>query len=118
MAGPFRRRAGGRVQAEAGQASPFEPGATPIAQAPDRVRTRVAGQVTLMRARPSTGLPSLSVTISDGTGSVEAVWSGRRALGGVHLGRRMVVEGVAVREGRHLVFRNPAYTLLPPERPH
>jgi hypothetical protein len=94
--------------------TPGGPTAVPIESAPERVPTCVSGQVTLIRSRPSTGLPSLAVTIADGSGSVDAVWSGRRALGGVHLGGDIAVEGVAVREGRRLVFRNPKYTLLPP----
>jgi hypothetical protein len=40
------------------------------------------------------------------------VWTGRRAIGGVALGRRLVVEGVAIRRGAQLEFMNPEYTLL------
>lgn len=67
-----------------------------------------------MRARPTEGIPALAVTISDGTGSVVAVWTGRRAIGGVTLGRRLVLDGVATLHGAQLEFTNPAYTLLPP----
>jgi hypothetical protein len=78
-----------------------------------RQRIVVVGQVTHMRSRPITGVPALAVTVSDGTASVVAVWTGRRALGGVTLGRRLALEGVAVRHGNMLEFTNPVYTLLP-----
>jgi hypothetical protein len=66
-----------------------------------------------MRARPTTGIPALAVTVSDDTGSVIVVWTGRRSLGGLALGRRVQIEGVAMRRGDTLEFTNPAYTLLP-----
>jgi RecG-like helicase len=86
---------------------------TPIAEAVARHRVEVAGQVMRMRARPTTGIPALAVTISDGTGSMVAVWTGRRAIGGIALGRRVAIEGVPTRRGDHLEVTNPAYTLLP-----
>jgi RecG-like helicase len=90
-----------------------DPTVLAIAEAPPRQRVRVRGKVTRMRARPSSGLPSLAVTIADDTGTVVAVWTGRRAIGGITLGRKLVLEGVAVRRGNQLEFTNPQYTLLP-----
>jgi hypothetical protein len=83
-----------------------------IADALPRCNVRVCGQVTRMRARPTSGLPALAVSISDDTGTAVAVWTGRRAIGGVALGRRLVIEGVATRRGDRLEFMNPEYTLL------
>jgi hypothetical protein len=85
----------------------------PIADAPARRKVRVSGQVTRMRARPTTGLPALAVSISDDTGTAVAVWTGRRAIGGVALGRQLDIEGVATRRGDQLEFMNPEYTLRP-----
>lgn len=84
-----------------------------IGEAEARTPVRVVGQVSRMRARPTTGVPALAVTISDDTGSIVAVWTGRREIGGVTLGRRLLIEGVALRRAGHLEFTNPAYTLLP-----
>lgn len=84
-----------------------------IAEAPARQRIVVEGQVVRMRTRPSAGQPSLAVTIQDESGSITAVWTGRRAIGGITLGRRLRVEGVAAHRGDVLEFTNPAYTLLP-----
>jgi hypothetical protein len=76
-----------------------------------RVRVRVRGQVTRMRARPTSGLPSLAISVADGTGSVTAVWTGRRSIGGIALGRTVVIEGVPAQHGDQLEFINPVYTL-------
>jgi RecG-like helicase len=92
---------------------PTDPDLVPIAEASARRRVVVEGQVVRMRARPTSGQPALAVTVADGTGSITAVWTGRRAIGGITLGRRIRIEGVAVRVGDALEFTNPAYTLLP-----
>jgi hypothetical protein len=83
-----------------------------IADAPDRRRVRVAGHVSRMRARPTSGLPALAVSISDESGTAVAVWTGRRAIGGMALGRGLIIEGVAIRRREQLEFMNPEYTLL------
>jgi hypothetical protein len=41
------------------------------------------------------------------------VWSGRRSIGGLELGRKVVIEGVPMASPTGLRFLNPAYTLLP-----
>lgn len=98
---------------------PFDPTAdlrataVAIAEAAPRRRVVVEGTVTRMRARPAHGVPSLAVTVTDDSGSVTAVWTGRRSIGGVTLGRRLLVEGVGTLVGDRLEFTNPAYTLLP-----
>ena len=102
-----RRRADDGTDAPA-----VDPAITPISQVDARLPIRVCGQVVRMRARPTSGLPALVVSISDDTGTATAVWTGRRSLGGVSLGRRLVIEGVPLRRGDHVEFTNPAYTLL------
>ena len=94
------------------EAHAIDPSIVAIADAQARQRIRISGQVTRMRARPTSGQPALAVTISDGTGSVTALWTGRRAIGGISLGRQLVIEGAAIRKGEQLEFTNPAYTLL------
>jgi RecG-like helicase len=84
-----------------------------IATAPARRRCTIEGAITRMRARPSTGVPALVVTIADDSGSITAVWTGRRAIGGITLGRRVRIEGVGRTVGSRLEFVNPDYTLLP-----
>jgi hypothetical protein len=66
-----------------------------------------------MKARPAAvGLPSLAVQISDDSGIVTAVWTGRRSLGGVRMGGLIELEGVPLAVDGRLEFLNPAYTLL------
>lgn len=83
-----------------------------MSDAPDRQRCIVEGQVIRMRALPPQRIPALVVTIRDDTGSARVVWTGRRSIGGVTLGRRVRIEGVGRRTGDHLEFTNPDYLLL------
>ena len=84
----------------------------PLGSVQARQHVRVRGQVFRIKLRPSEGMPALEVTIIDDSGSAVIVWSGRRSIGGVGLGRRLVVEGVPTQVGKKLTFTNPAYELL------
>jgi hypothetical protein len=84
-----------------------------IADVQPRQRLAVCGEVTRMVYRRSDVVPSLAVGVNDGSGTITAVFMGRRSLGGVAMGRRIVVEGVAIPAGDHLEVLNPLYTLLP-----
>ena len=86
---------------------------TPCGEIAPRQRVCVVGKVIRMTARPTSGQPALAVSIADDTGTVTAVWTGRREIGGITLGRRLAIEGVPVLHGDHLEFTNPGYTLLP-----
>ena len=92
---------------------PIQPVSTPICDTQPRQRVCVSGKVTRMTARPTAGQPALAINISDDTGTVTAVWTGRREIGGITLGRRIAISGVPVKHGDHLEFCNPGYTLLP-----
>ena len=89
------------------------PPSTPIAETQPRQRVCICGKVTRMTARPTAGQAALAISISDDTGTVTAVWTGRREIGGVTLGRKIAISGVPVLHGDHLEFTNPGYTLLP-----
>ncbi|HEY7626509.1 MAG TPA: OB-fold nucleic acid binding domain-containing protein [Ilumatobacteraceae bacterium] len=97
---------------EGSPAPTAEPVGTPIAEARPRQQVCVVGKVTRMTARPTSGQPALAVNISDDTGTVTAVWTGRREIGGITLGRRVAITGVPVVHGERLEFTNPGYTLL------
>lgn len=102
----------GRKQRDQDAESCAEPVATAIADTPQRKYVTVSGKVTRMTARPTSGQPALAVMVSDDTGTVTAVWTGRRAIGGITLGRRVAIQGVALMHAGHLEFTNPRYTLL------
>lgn len=70
-----------------------QPGVTLIRDAESRSVVRIAGIVEALRVRPRQGVPQIEAQISDGTGSVTAVWLGRRSIPGLALGVRMVIEG-------------------------
>ena len=86
---------------------------TAMADLQCRLPVRVGGEITRMRTMPRSGVAAVEVTVSDGTGSAVAVFTGRRQLGGVEHNRAIVLEGVAHDEHGKRVLLNPAYTLLP-----
>ena len=89
------------------------PGTTQIADLPLRKPTRVAGEIKRIRTVPRSGVPALEIVVCDGTGDAVAVFTGRRAVGGLDHGRGVLIEGVAHDERGRRVILNPAYTLLP-----
>jgi hypothetical protein len=90
------------------------PGAMSIVDLPPRVEGTVVGEITSLRIVPRAGSPSLEATITDGTGSVLLVWTGRRKIAGVAPGKRIVVSGRGAPTGpkRRLLIFNPSYELL------
>jgi hypothetical protein len=87
-------------------------GVIKIAEAPTRSQVLLAGEIQGLQVVPRAGSPSLEVTFSDGSGRAVAVFTGRRRLGGVDCGRRILVEGVGRTERGRLVVLNPAYTIV------
>jgi hypothetical protein len=79
----------------------------------ERQPARFGGEVRSQHHSAPGSLPSLRVTIHDGTGSAVAVFSGRSRIFGIEAGRAILLEGVARRQRGQLVVFNPAYTLLP-----
>jgi hypothetical protein len=84
-----------------------------IGEAPLRTPIRIAGEVQRHRLVPRQGTPVLEVTVSDGTGTAVAVFSGRKHIAGLDHGRGLVLEGVARDDRGRRVMLNPVYTLLP-----
>ena len=105
----FRRRSTPTTEPHA--ELPRDTGCIAIANASPRVRIRVAGDIVRVRTVPTSGQPTLEIRVDDGSGYVTAVWFGRRSIGGLTLGRRVTIEGVARVERGRLVFANPAYDL-------
>ncbi len=78
-----------------------------------RVPARIGGEITRTRIAPRSGVAAFEITVSDGTGTAVAVFTGRRYVAGLEHNRAVVLEGVARAERGRLVMLNPAYTLLP-----
>lgn len=91
-------------------------GVIPIGQVEWRAKVKVAGRVKALRVQPwSEKIQSLELTLIDGTGGLTVVFLGRRHIGGVRLGSRLVVEGTVAETRKQLALLNPAYQLLPHE---
>lgn len=89
--------------------------AVPIAEVEPRQECTVVGEITTVRIVPRPdGSPWLEATISDGTGSIVAMWTGRTHIAGVTSGRRIKVCGRGAPTGRggRLLIYNPRYELL------
>ncbi len=81
-------------------------------QLPLRVPVRLGGEISSVRIVPRSGAPALEVTVSDGRGSVVAVFLGRRKIAAMSPGRRLVVEGVPVARGPERLVYNPWYRFI------
>ncbi len=86
--------------------------AMPIAEAPLRTPVIVSGRITSVRVQPRAGVPTLDATIVDDSGQLVVTFLGRRHIGGVEPGRRLVVEGVIGDRRGHAQMLNPIYRLL------
>jgi hypothetical protein len=90
------------------------PHCSSIGQAQPRQQVTLVGEVKSLRIVPRAGSPSLEATISDGSGALVAVWTGRRRIAGVAPGKRLLINGRGAPNGPtgRLLFYNPRYELL------
>ena len=65
-----------------------------------------------MRVQPWADVPALECTLVDPTGGLTVVFLGRRKIGGIHPGTRLMVEGVVGDHHEKLAMLNPTYMLL------
>ena len=90
------------------------PGVVPISEVRPRQEVSVVGEIASLRIVPRAGSPSLEAAISDGSGTIVAMWTGRRSIAGVAPGKRLVISGRATAQGGNgrLLIMNPGYELL------
>ncbi len=86
--------------------------AVPIAETELRTPVVVTGRVTSVRVQPRAGVPTLDATIVDDTGQLVVTFLGRRHIGGIEPGRKLVVEGVIGEARGKAQMLNPIYRLL------
>lgn len=78
-----------------------------------RTRVTVEGTVEVIRLQTSAHVTALlEIVVSDETGSVCALFTGYRSIGGMCLGSRVRLNGLVIEEEGRLAFFNPEYTLL------
>jgi len=87
-------------------------GRTAIIHAHWRERVTVVGRVRSLRVAPQHDAPTLELVLVDDTGAISVVFLGRRALAGVEVGSRMVVEGTVGVHKARLALLNPTYRLV------
>jgi RecJ-like exonuclease len=85
---------------------------TPIGDVRWRDHVRVKGVVRSVRVAPQHDVPTLEWVIDDGTGTIMAVFLGRRELAGVKVGSRIEVTGTAGVHQNRLAILNPSYRVL------
>lgn len=87
------------------------PGSVRIAEAPLRERVKVAGVIRRLTVFPTKDNEALETVLSDGTGEVIVRFTGRRAIGGLTLGTRVVVTGVLGEKSGRVQMLNPVLEL-------
>ena len=83
-----------RLAAETREWADSIEGSVRLAAAPLRRRVKIAGVIRRITVLPMSGHESLEALVSDGTGEAIVVFMGRRGIGGLSLGTKVVVEGV------------------------
>jgi RecG-like helicase len=96
-----------RLSAEIRTWSEKVPGTTRIADAPVREPVKIAGVIKRMTVFPMEGKESLEALVSDGSGEAVVVFMGRRGIGGLTLGTKVVVDGVLGEQRGTLKMINP-----------
>jgi hypothetical protein len=76
-----------------------------------REKVSVQGRVRSLRVRPLADVPSLECVLADDTGSLSAVFHGRREIPGIRIGTELRVEGTVIDHHGRLALLNPRYTL-------
>lgn len=100
-----------RLDAEIREWAESIPGTVRIGEAHTRERVKIAGVIRRLTVFPMMDNESLEVVVSDGTGEVIVQFMGRRAIRGLTLGTRVVVEGVLGEQHGRVIMLNPRLEL-------
>lgn len=88
--------------------------ATRIADVQPRKTARISGRVAAVRIEANDAPPQFAIQIDDGSGRIDAIFMGRRAVPGIEPGAHVALEGtVCASESLPRMF-NPRYELLTP----
>jgi RecG-like helicase len=89
-------------------------GVTPIAEAQWRDRVRLRGKVRSVRVAPQHDVPVYECVVDDGSGTIMAVFLGRRDVAAVKVGTRIELRGTVGVHRERLAILNPTYRVLSP----
>jgi len=83
------------------------PGTTRIAEIPLRQKVRIAGMIRRLTVFPMKDNESLEAVVADGSGELVVRFMGRRAISGLGLGTKVVLEGVVAEQRGVYQMMNP-----------
>jgi RecG-like helicase len=87
-------------------------GAEKVKDCRDRDSVCIAGTIRSVTLKSLAGAPSLEAEVYDGSGSVVAIFLGRRRIPGIEAGRSIVLHGrLSSQDHRNTIF-NPRYELI------
>ncbi len=84
----------------------------PIAAAQSRHKVRLRGTIQSVTYSPLGAPAQLIAVLSDGTGSIELRWPGRRDVTGINIGQTIEIEGTVMPAEDQLVVLFPVYRVL------
>jgi hypothetical protein len=87
-------------------------GAEAVSACRERESVCVAGTIRSVTLKSLAGAPSLEAEVYDGSGSVVAVFLGRRRIPGIEAGRTIVLRGRLTSQDRRPTIFNPRYELI------
>jgi RecG-like helicase len=87
-------------------------GAEKMSACRDRDSVCVAGTIRSVTQKSRAGSPSLEAEVYDGSGSVVAVFLGRRRIPGIEAGRSIVIRGRLTTQDHKPTVFNPRYELM------
>jgi amino acid transporter len=112
--GLLKKREPADANGQAGQGPSQTPGVTPIGSLTRQARATVEGRIRVVEIKPVERNSVLACEISDGTGTLTALFYGRSHIPGIVCGGRVRFKGtVGIKDG-HPVMINPAYELIFP----
>ena len=76
-------------------------------------KVMLLGRLRCVDLNPSSGVPSLTAELYDGTDAVQLVWLGRRSIRGIEPGRTLRARGRVLVKAGHKTMYNPEYELMP-----
>jgi RecG-like helicase len=96
-----------RLAAEIHEWAESVPGTTRIADVAMREKAKIAGVIRRMTVLPMKDNESLEAVVADGSGEIVVRFMGRRAIGGLGLGTKVVVEGLVAEHRGEVQMMNP-----------
>jgi hypothetical protein len=100
------------IEAQALQHQVAAVGAERVSACRERDSVCVAGTIRSVTLKSLAGAPSLEADVYDGSGSVVAVFLGRRRIPGIEAGRSIVLHGRLTSQDHRQTIFNPRYELI------